>query len=90
GRAERVEEAPGLQDLTADVDFTTVARAAVQAGMEEMGFATQQEWLEALGIGDLGLPDEVRQVSGAAGLGTAFHAAGFRRGTTALLPGFRA
>lgn len=78
----------GEQDLTADVDFTTVAAAATQAGMESLGLATQQTFLEGLGIAELGLPDEVHLVSGAAGLGTAFHVAAFRRGTRATLPGF--
>lgn len=78
----------GEQDLTADVDFTAVALAATDAGMEELGLASQQEFLEALGIAELGLPDEVHMVAGAAGLGTAFHVAAFRRGTSASLPGF--
>jgi SAM-dependent MidA family methyltransferase len=70
------------------VDFTAVEHAAREAGMEPLGLLTQQDFLEALGIGDLGLPDEVRMVAGAAGLGTAFHVAAFRRGTSATLPGF--
>lgn len=81
-------ERVGEQDLTADVDFTTTALAAQEAGMEELGFLTQQQFLESLGIEELGLPDEVRIVAGAAGLGTAFHVAAFRRGTRASLPGF--
>ena len=78
----------GEQDLTADVDFTAVALAATEAGLEELGLASQQEFLEALGIEEMGLPDEVHMVAGAAGLGTAFHVAAFRRGTHASLPGF--
>jgi SAM-dependent MidA family methyltransferase len=78
----------GEQDLTADVDFTAVALAAQDAGLEELGLVSQQEFLEALGIAELGLPDEVRIVAGAAGLGSAFHVAAFRRGTRAGLPGF--
>ena len=58
--------------------------------MEPLGLATQQEFLEALGIAELGLPDEVRMVAGAAGLGSAFHVAAFRRGTTGTLPSFSA
>lgn len=88
GRFHDPYEEVGLRDLTADVDFTAVALAAADAGMEELGLATQQALLEALGIHDLGLPDEARMVAGAAGLGTAFHAAAFRRGTGAGLPGF--
>lgn len=81
-------ERVGEQDLTADVDFTTTTHAAEDAGMEALGLTTQGEWLESLGIGDLGLPDDVRAVAGAANLGTAFHVLLFRRGTAATLPGF--
>jgi SAM-dependent MidA family methyltransferase len=41
---------PGLQDLTAWVDFTAVAEAASAAGLEVAGFATQAHFLAALGI----------------------------------------
>lgn len=78
----------GRRDLTADVDFTAVALAAQDAGMAIAGFVTQQEFLDALGVAELGLPDEVAMVAGAAGLGTAFHVVAFRRGTDAPLPGF--
>lgn len=88
GRFQEPLEEPGKRDLTADVDFTAVERAAQDAGLEPLGLATQQDLLEALGIGDLGLPDEVRLVAGAAGLGTAFRVAAFRRGLAATLPGF--
>lgn len=78
----------GAQDLTADVDFTTVANAAEEAGLETLGLITQQAFLESLGIDELGLPDEVHMVAGAAGLGTAFQVVAFRRATVASLPGF--
>jgi SAM-dependent MidA family methyltransferase len=41
---------PGLQDLTAWVDFTAVAEAAVDAGLDVLGFTTQAAFLLALGI----------------------------------------
>jgi SAM-dependent MidA family methyltransferase len=41
---------PGLQDITAWVDFTAVAEAASAHGLEVAGFATQAAWLLALGI----------------------------------------
>lgn len=88
GKFQDWTEGVGERDLTADVDFTTVALAAEEAGMEGLGLATQEEFLHALGIAELGLPDEVRMVAGAAGLGTAFHVAAFRRGTRAPLAGF--
>lgn len=36
---------PGIQDITAWVDFTTVAEAAVNAGMDIPGFVTQAHFL---------------------------------------------
>jgi len=45
--------APGLQDITAHVDFTGVAHAAVEAGLELLGYTTQAQFLINLGITDL-------------------------------------
>lgn len=41
---------PGLQDITAWVDFTTVAEAAVSSGLDLAGFCTQAAFLLATGI----------------------------------------
>jgi len=41
---------PGLQDITASVDFTTVAEAAVNAGLHVSGFTTQAHFLIASGL----------------------------------------
>ena len=41
---------PGLQDITAWVDFTRVANAAVEVGLEVLGFSTQAKYLLASGI----------------------------------------
>jgi len=41
---------PGLQDITAWVDFTAVADAAVAAGLEVAGYATQAHFLLDAGI----------------------------------------
>jgi SAM-dependent MidA family methyltransferase len=41
---------PGLQDITASVDFTTVAEAAVDAGLHVSGFTTQAHFLIACGL----------------------------------------
>jgi SAM-dependent MidA family methyltransferase len=41
---------PGLQDITAWVDFTRVAEAAVDAGLEVAGYCTQAAFLLATGI----------------------------------------
>jgi SAM-dependent MidA family methyltransferase len=40
----------GRQDITAHVDFTTVARAGAEAGLTLAGFTTQREFLTSLGI----------------------------------------
>ena len=41
---------PGLQDLTAHVDFTALARAGEAAGLEVAGFTTQADFLLATGL----------------------------------------
>ncbi len=49
-RVEDVFARIGMQDLTAWVDFTSVAEAADAAGLELAGFATQAHFLASLGI----------------------------------------
>lgn len=50
----RVGEQPyenvGLQDMTAHVDFTSLARAGIQGGLEVTGFTNQLSFLTGLGI----------------------------------------
>jgi len=41
---------PGLQDISASVDFTTVAETAVDAGLHVSGFTTQAHFLIACGL----------------------------------------
>ena len=41
---------PGLQDLTAHVDFTALAYAGHAAGLSVAGFTTQSHFLLSLGI----------------------------------------
>ncbi|MBI3188523.1 MAG: SAM-dependent methyltransferase [Gammaproteobacteria bacterium] len=50
---------PGLQDITAFVDFTAVAEAAVEAGLDVEGFTSQANFLL-----DCGLPDLLQQKLG--------------------------
>ncbi|HUR69343.1 MAG TPA: SAM-dependent methyltransferase [Candidatus Thermoplasmatota archaeon] len=71
----------GEQDMTADVDWSAVARAATDAGLEELGLVTQEDLLTALDVDDHELTSPAR-------LGSAFQAVAFRRGTTRALPGF--
>ena len=52
---------PGLQDITAHVDFTAMASAAVDAGAELLGYASQAGFLLAAGLGEILMrtsPDE--------------------------------
>lgn len=44
---------PGLQDITAHVDFTLVAKAASEAGAEVLGYTTQANFLLGCGMADL-------------------------------------
>jgi SAM-dependent MidA family methyltransferase len=44
---------PGLQDVTAHVDFSALARAAEDAGLEVLGYASQAQFLINCGITDL-------------------------------------
>ena len=44
---------PGLQDITASVDFTAVAEAAVNAGLQVQGYTTQAHFLIDCGIAEI-------------------------------------
>jgi SAM-dependent MidA family methyltransferase len=44
---------PGLQDITAHVDFTAMALAAQDAGIEVLGYLNQAGFLIGAGIGEL-------------------------------------
>jgi SAM-dependent MidA family methyltransferase len=41
---------PGLQDLTAHVDFTAIAHAGIESGLSLLGYATQAQFLVNCGI----------------------------------------
>jgi len=43
----------GLQDITAHVDFTAIAVAGLDSGVEVLGYTTQAQFLVNLGITDL-------------------------------------
>ena len=44
--------APGLQDITAHVDFTAIADAALEGGLEVLGYTTQARFLVNTGLPD--------------------------------------
>jgi SAM-dependent MidA family methyltransferase len=46
---------PGLQDITAHVDFTAVAEAAYESGLKVAGFTTQAHFLMASGLLEMSL-----------------------------------
>lgn len=90
---------PGMQDLTAWVDFTRVAEGADAAGLEVLGFATQAALLLGLGIeADVAAaPDERTRVASAGQarrllmpdeMGEHFKAIALGRGFAAPLSGF--
>jgi len=44
---------PGLQDITTHVDFSAIAQAGHEAGLDLLGYATQAQFLVSCGITDL-------------------------------------
>ena len=44
---------PGLQDISAHVDFTSVAEAGIEAGAQLLGYTAQAQFLINCGITDL-------------------------------------
>jgi SAM-dependent MidA family methyltransferase len=55
---------PGLQDVTAHVDFTAVAQAGIETGMDLLGYTTQAQFLINSGI--TGLLEQQPEPSSAA------------------------
>ncbi len=93
---------PGLQDLTAWVDFSALARAGVAAGLELAGYTTQAHFLIGGGLeaelagfeslderGRLSLSAEVKTLTLPGEMGEAFRFIGFSRaGGPPRPPGF--
>ncbi len=44
---------PGLQDITCHVDFTAIARAAVDGGLDVLGYLSQAAFMLEAGLGDM-------------------------------------
>ena len=93
--------APGLQDITSHVDFTAVARAAQQAGLDLLGYTTQAQFLVNLGITDLmartppesiadylPLAAQAQKLLSPAEMGELFKVIAFGRGLQTPLMGF--
>ena len=84
---------PGLQDITAHVDFTAVAEAGVASGLDLAGYTTQAHFLMALGIASLADSDmkrsqQVKLLTLPEEMGERFKAIGFSKGVDAPLSGF--
>lgn len=91
----------GLQDITAWVDFTTVAESAVDCGLELMGFTPQAQFLLGAGLegllaeataGDtrtrLQAAAEAKKLTLPGEMGERFKVMGLSRGLQAPLSGF--
>jgi len=94
---------PGLQDITAFVDFTRVAEAAVDAGLGLIGYTSQARFLVGAGIDQVmsaadpnDLPGFLKMTSDAKRLmlpgemGERFKVIGFSRNLDKRIPGFDA
>jgi SAM-dependent MidA family methyltransferase len=94
---------PGLQDITAHVDFTAMAEAAHGAGADVLGYATQAQFLVNCGLTEvlqraspqdakayLPLAAAANRLTSPAEMGELFKVFAFGRGVDADLVGFRA
>jgi len=94
---------PGLQDITSHVDFTSVALAAVDAGLELKGYTTQAHFLINAGVTDLlartspddsasylPLAAQAQKLLSPAEMGELFKVIALSRGIEGELIGFRA
>ena len=91
---------PGLCDLTAHVDFSAVADAAAEAGLELLGYTSQANYLLNAGLLDLmqtmsPMTSEYLRAAAAvqkllqpSEMGELFKAIAFGRGMAETLPGF--
>jgi SAM-dependent MidA family methyltransferase len=90
---------PGLQDISANVDFTAVAEAAVAAGFAVQGFTTQAQFLLGAGItgfveraGDdlerLHVAQQIKRLTLPGEMGDRFHVMALSKGVTRRLSGF--
>lgn len=92
---------PGLQDITAHVDFTAIAAAAHGTGLDLLGYSSQSQFLLNCGILDLlgelptGSPAYVRATAAVSQLlmphemGELFKVMALGRGLEGSLPGFQ-
>ena len=86
---------PGLNDITAHVDFTAMAQAAAEGGLELLGYTTQARFLLNCGLLELLAPDRTPRAANAAHrliseaeMGELFKVLAVGRGIEAPLLGF--
>jgi SAM-dependent MidA family methyltransferase len=92
---------PGLQDITASVDFTAVAEGAVDAGLDIAGYTTQASFLIGSGLDAVyqsaldarpeqlyALSQQVQRLTLPAEMGERFQVIGLTRGLDRSLSGF--
>src|SRR6267142_5830893 len=93
---------PGLQDITSHVDFSAIASAAREAGLELAGYTSQAQFLINCGITEvmsrtpaengekfLPLANQANRLMSPAEMGELFKAIALARGFDAPLEGFR-
>jgi SAM-dependent MidA family methyltransferase len=92
---------PGLQDITAHVDFTAMADAALDAGLKVRGYTAQALFLMDNGLNELAetvaaqdaeqqlrLATEIRRLTLPQEMGESFKVILFSKNTDEMLPGF--
>jgi SAM-dependent MidA family methyltransferase len=91
---------PGLQDITAHVDFTAIGEAALKAGMAVRGYTNQASFLLSLGLTDylaeaggdlraqLELANQVKRLTMPGEMGELFKVMALGKGWQAPLRGF--
>jgi SAM-dependent MidA family methyltransferase len=90
----------GIQDITAFVDFTTVAECGHEAGLDVKGYSTQAGFLMSMGLEDviqeykkdgneLKLSQQAGRLLLPGGMGESFKVMALTRNVTASLDGFR-
>jgi SAM-dependent MidA family methyltransferase len=93
---------PGLQDITSHVDFSAVARAAREGGLDVLGYTSQAQFLVNCGITDvmsrtpaqdagkfLPLANQANRLMSPAEMGELFKVIALGRGISEALMGFR-
>lgn len=92
---------PGLQDITAHVDFTALAEAGHEAGLDVAGYTTQANFLIACGLTEIAsqlhpaetrarvqLADEIKRLTLPDDMGEVFKVLAMTRGISYPLLGF--